>query len=81
MALSEWLRRLRSSRDRDEIDRGLNAEIEFHIEQQTAKYIAAGYSPGDARRAALRRFGGVDVMKENARDEARPRAALHWWRS
>ena len=49
----------------------LNDEIEFHIEQQTAKNIRAGMRPDEARRAALVRFGGVQQVREATRDEFR----------
>ena len=46
-------------------------EIAFHIEQQTAKHIAAGMSPEDAPRAARLKFGGVEQAREATRDELR----------
>ena len=46
-------------------------EIAFHIEQQTAKHIAAGMSPEDALRAARLKFGGVAQVREATRDELR----------
>ena len=51
-------------------------EIAFHIEQQTAKHIAAGMSPEDALRAARLKFGGVDAgARGDARRAARRLAA------
>ena len=52
-------------------DHRLDDEIQFHIEQQTAKNIRAGMSPNDARRAALVQFGGVEQTREATRDEFR----------
>lgn len=52
-------------------DHRLDDEIQFHIEQQTAKNIRAGMRPDDARRAALVQFGGVEQTREAARDEFR----------
>ena len=46
-------------------------EIAFHIEQQTAKHIAAGMPPEDALRAARLKFGGVTQVREAAADEQR----------
>ena len=46
-------------------------EIAFHIEQQTAKHIAAGMPPEDALRAARLKFGGVAQAREATRDELR----------
>lgn len=49
----------------------LDDEIQFHIDQQTAKNIRAGMRPDEARRAALVKFGGVEQMREATRDEFR----------
>ncbi|HWI19492.1 MAG TPA: ABC transporter permease [Vicinamibacterales bacterium] len=51
-----------------ELDRGLNAEVRFHIEMETEKNIRLGMSPDDARRAALRSFGPMEKHKEDTRD-------------
>lgn len=40
----------------------------MHVELRTEKNIAAGLSPQEARFAALRSFGGLDQIKERARD-------------
>jgi hypothetical protein len=45
----------------------LDQEIREHIEQETRENIERGMSPEDARRAALRRFGNVTMVKEDAR--------------
>jgi predicted permease len=47
----------------------LDDEIQFHIEKQIEKNIAAGMSPGEARRHALLKFGAVESAREAARDE------------
>jgi predicted permease len=46
----------------------LNAELEFHLEQQIAENRAAGMSPLEARQAALRAFGNPVVLREQARN-------------
>ena len=46
-------------RSGSEIDRELDEEFAFHIEQRTAKLVASGMSPADARRESLRRFGDL----------------------
>jgi hypothetical protein len=46
--------------------------MQFHIDQQTEKYVRAGMDPADARRQALRRFGGVVRVQEETRDQIRP---------
>ena len=63
--------RLRALAGRSAIERGLREEVGFHIDQQTAKNVRAGMEPGEARRQALIRFGGVERIKESTRDEYR----------
>jgi predicted permease len=67
----ELWRRLVGLFRRTRIEHGLDEEIRFHIEQQTAKNVVAGMPPDQARRAALVRFGGVEQVKEATRDEFR----------
>ena len=64
--------RLRSVVRRDAVEDGLNEEMRFHIDQQTEKNISRGMTPAEARRQALIRFGGVERVKEDTRDEFRP---------
>ena len=56
---------------RGDLDRRLDEEIEFHLEQQIEKNLRAGMSPAEARRAARLKFGGVESAREYARDEFR----------
>jgi predicted permease len=49
----------------------LDDEIQFHIDQQIEKNLRAGMSAADAKRDAMRRFGGVERAREDARDEMR----------
>ena len=51
-----------------ELDRGLNAEVRFHIEMETEKNIRLGMSPEDARRRAFRSFGPMEKHKEETRE-------------
>jgi predicted permease len=60
--------RFRSLFHRGAVDREMEQELLFHIEQQTAINIAAGMPPEEARYAALRGFGGVDQIREECRD-------------
>jgi predicted permease len=64
--------RLRSIVRRDAIEDGLSEEIRFHIDQQTEKNVERGMTPAEARRQALIRFGGLERVKEDTRDEFRP---------
>src|SRR5215831_8121328 len=46
----------------------LDAQIRDHIERETEDIIARGMSPEEARNAALRKFGNVTRVKEDARE-------------
>lgn len=69
--MMEFVRRLTSLFRRSQIEGGLNDEIRFHIDQQTEKNIRTGMTPEAARRAALLRFGGVERVRAETRDEFR----------
>ena len=69
--MMELVRRLTSLFRRSQMEGGLNDEIRFHIDQQTEKNIRAGMTPEAARRAALLRFGGVERVRAETRDEFR----------
>ena len=49
----------------------MSEELRAHLEALTQRNVAAGMSPEAARFAALRTFGGVEQIKERARDERR----------
>jgi predicted permease len=61
-------KRLNALVKHDELDRGLNAEVRFHIEMETEKNIRLGMSPDDARRTALANFGPMEKHKAETRD-------------
>ncbi|HSJ31787.1 MAG TPA: ABC transporter permease [Longimicrobiales bacterium] len=44
-------------------------EMQFHIEREIQHNVDAGMSAADARRKAMRDFGGVERFRESARDE------------
>ena len=50
------------------IERHLDKELRFHLQQQIDGYIAAGLTPDEARRKARFDFGGLDQIKEECRD-------------
>ena len=54
----------RRSRADEELDRELRAHLEYQIEENMSR----GMSPDDARRAAVSTFGGVERVREEARD-------------
>jgi predicted permease len=60
---------LRSLFQRRQLDRQLEEEIQAHVDLATEDYMAKGMKPEDARHAALREFGNVPNVQEQARDE------------
>ena len=66
-----WLRKvcmrvrtlLRSDRTAQQLDK----EMQFHLDEQVAEYVAAGMHPKDARHAAMRAFGNPTFLKEETR--------------
>ena len=63
--------RLRSLFRRDQVEQELNEELQYHLDQKTKEYTAAGMSLADAQRRARREFGGIELAKENSRDTRR----------
>jgi putative ABC transport system permease protein len=47
----------------------LREEVEEHIALQTAEHLRAGLSPVEARRQAVLKFGAVEAIKEDYRDQ------------
>ena len=60
--------RFRALFHRSDVERELDQELAFHITQATAKHLALGLTPPEARRRALLEFGSVDNAKEESRE-------------
>src|SRR4029453_14113163 len=60
-----WFRSLGQSRT---VKREIDEELHHHLEQRTAENLAAGMSSEEAARAARRRFGNVQSIREECRD-------------
>jgi putative ABC transport system permease protein len=60
--------RLRALLRKSEVERELDEELRYHVEQQTEQNIRLGMNPEDARSAARKAFGGVEQAKERSRD-------------
>jgi putative ABC transport system permease protein len=50
------------------LDRDIQRELDFHIAMESDQRARAGVPAAEARRAALRDFGGVSRIKEEVRD-------------
>ena len=53
---------------RGELERSLDKELLFHLEQHAADLMAQGVPPGEARRRARMALGGFEQVKEECRD-------------
>jgi predicted permease len=69
MSLRRALERLLALVCRQRLDQELESEILAHLELAERDAMARGLSPEEARRAARLRFGGIEQMKEEHRDE------------
>jgi hypothetical protein len=54
--------RFRSLFRRNVVESELDEEVRFHLERQIAQNVAAGMTREEARRAAIREFGGVEQV-------------------
>ena len=66
--LHTWLRRRR-------LDRDLEKELRFHLDEHARHLIAQGVPPQEAHRRARLELGGVEQVAERVRD-GRPDAAI-----
>lgn len=64
-AIREWLRALLFRRQEE---RDLEEELEFHRNAAIEENLRQGMSPGEARRRAEIRLGGIEEIKERVRD-------------
>ena len=60
-----WLGRLFH---RSRLERELDAELRFHLDEHARDLAATGLSPAQARRQARLALGGVELVKEETRD-------------
>ncbi len=65
---------------RERIERELDAELQAYLELDVEENIRRGMAPKEARRMALARLGGVEVVKDQCRDVQRFRVAEDLWR-
>jgi len=63
--------RLRSLFFRRHVDRELETELQFHLEQLTEETVTDGTPPDEARRLALLKMGNVTQFQEECRDMRR----------
>jgi predicted permease len=62
--------RLRGLFRRERLERELDDEVRFHLDMLAEENLKAGMNPEEARNAAVRAFGAVDVMKDSYRERS-----------
>ena len=67
--LRAWFSRFAGLFRKSRRDAEMADEIQQHVDLLTERNIAAGMSPYEARNAALREFGGIEQIKEAAREQ------------
>ncbi len=72
--------RLRTLARRQRVEADLERELRFHLERQVEENEALGLSPAEARRAALRKLGGLTQIQEECRDMRRINYIENFWR-
>jgi putative ABC transport system permease protein len=60
--------RVRALLRRDTVERELEDELRFHLENEIDRHVQSGMSRADAERRARMEFGGVEQVKEDCRD-------------
>lgn len=73
---SDLLFRIRAIFRRNRVEQELDEELRFHLDRQVEKHLQTGDAREEAARRARLDFGGLDQVKEEARD-ARGVYALH----
>src|SRR5580693_3182012 len=65
---------------REKTETELDSELRFHLETQIESKIRTGMSPEAARQSALREFGGVELAKDECRDERGTQFLENLWK-
>lgn len=60
--------KLRALWRKPDLERVMDEEMQGHLDELTARKVATGMSPEDARYAALRHFGNMTHLKEQTRE-------------
>jgi predicted permease len=66
--MAKFGNRWRALLRRPDLDRELDEEVAYHLDQLIQENLAAGMSPERARAAAQKSFGGVEQAKEECRE-------------
>src|ERR1051325_4272890 len=64
---------------RRSLERDLDKELRFHLDAAVDDFVRGGMTRDDARRRARIELGGLEQVKEDARDVRGTRVIEHWW--
>ncbi|MGC4073622.1 MAG: ABC transporter permease [Nibricoccus sp.] len=67
--MKQLVKKLAAFFNRRRLDDDMHEEMREHLQRRTEANIAAGMSPDEARYEAQRQFGGMDQLKEQAREQ------------
>jgi predicted permease len=67
--LRQFRLRLRSMLQRQQVEKDLDDELQFHLEQLTEQNLASGMNRAEARSQAMCEIGCIDGWKEQCRDQ------------
>ena len=81
MSLRDSVVRLVNLFRREQLERELDRELQGYLDLDIEESIRRGMAPQEARRTALARLGGVEMVKERCRDVWRFRVVDELWRS
>jgi macrolide transport system ATP-binding/permease protein len=74
-----WISRFVGLFQKKKRDKQMSEEMQAHLQLLTERKIAEGMEPSAARSAALREFGGLEQIKEAAREERVWLSADQFW--
>jgi putative ABC transport system permease protein len=66
--MANWNSILRFLFRRSEVERELDAELQYHVDRQTELNIQHGMTPAEARRNARLAVGGIEPLKDDCRE-------------
>src|SRR3569623_227645 len=66
--LARLARRVRWMFNRRSLEAAMDDEMRYHVDRETEERVRNGRSATEARRTALRDFGGIESYKEAGRD-------------
>jgi putative ABC transport system permease protein len=66
--IARLVRRARWAINRQSIESAMDDEMRYHVDREIDERVRGGMNPGEARRTALRDFGGIESYKEAGRD-------------